>query len=226
MSAWESLTSDPFILDAIKHYHIEFESEVPYQAQTPRHIYSSLSDKEVIDGEISKLLLKGVIERKCRTGNGIVSNVFVRPKKDGTYRMILNLRSLNEFVNYQHFKTDNILSALKLMRPKCFMTSVDLKDAYYSVPIASEDRTFLKFEWEGNYYQYTCLPNGLTCAPRLFTKILKPIYAHLHSVGHETHLCSLTLCGPCQYGAYGRFISCGIYSQCLRTKHPRHSRMF
>ena len=93
VSAWESLTSDPFILDAIKHYHIEFECEVPYQAQTPRHIYSSLSDKEVIDGEIPKLLLKGVIERTCHTGNGFVSKVFVRPKKDGTYRMILNLRS-------------------------------------------------------------------------------------------------------------------------------------
>ena len=160
VSPWESLSSDPFILDAIKHYHIEFESEVPYQAQTPRHIYSSLSDKEVIDGEISKLLLKGVIEKTCHTGNGFVSNVFVRPKKDGTYRMILNLRSLNEFVDFQHFKMDNILTALKLMRPKCFMASVDLKDAYYSVPIASEDRTFLNFEWEGNYYQYTCLPNA------------------------------------------------------------------
>lgn len=84
VSAWESLTSDSFILDAIKHYHIEFASEVPYQAQEPRHIYSSLSDKEVIDGEISKLLLKGVIERTGHTGNGFVSNVFVRPKKDGT----------------------------------------------------------------------------------------------------------------------------------------------
>ena len=67
----------------------------------------------------------------------------MRHKKDGTYRMILNLRSLNEFVDYQHFKMDNILTALKLMRPKCFMESVDLKDAYYSVSIASEDRTFL-----------------------------------------------------------------------------------
>ena len=81
VSAWESLTSDTFILDVIKHYHIEFESEVPYQAQEPRHIYSSLSDKEVIDGETSKPLFKGVIERTCHTGNGFVSNVFVRPKK-------------------------------------------------------------------------------------------------------------------------------------------------
>ena len=182
VSAWESLTSYSFILDAIKHYHIEFE--VPYQAQEPRHIYSSLSDKEVIDGEISKLLLKGVIERTGHTGNGFASNVFVRPKKDGTYRMILNLKSLNDFVVYQHFNMDNILTALKLMRPKCFMASGDLKDAYYSVPIALEDRKFLKFEWKGDYYQYTCLPNGLACAPRLFTKILKAIYAHLHCVGH------------------------------------------
>ena len=71
VSAWGSLTSDSFILDAIKHYHIEFESEVPYQAQEPRHIYSSLSDKEVIEGEISKLLLKGVIERTGHTGTGL-----------------------------------------------------------------------------------------------------------------------------------------------------------
>ena len=71
VSAWESLTSDSFILDAIRHYHIEFESEVPYQAQEPRHIYSSLSDKEVIEGEISKLLLKGVIERTGHTGTGL-----------------------------------------------------------------------------------------------------------------------------------------------------------
>ena len=155
-----------------------------FHIKQPRHIYSSPSDKEVIDGEISKLLLKGVIERTGHTGNGFVSNVFVRPKKDGTYRMILNLKSLNDFVVYQHFKMDNILTALKLMGPKCFMASVDLKDAYYSVPIALEDRKFLKFEWKGDYYQNTCLPNGLACAPGLFTKILKPIYAHLHSVGH------------------------------------------
>ena len=89
-------------------------------------------------------------------------------------------------MDYQPFKMDNILTALKFMQPKCFMASVDLKDAYYSVPIASEDRTFLKFEWEGNYYQYTCLPNGLASAPRLFTKILEPIYADSHSVGHAS----------------------------------------
>ena len=40
--AWESLTSDPFTLDAIKHYHIEFESDAPWQVQEPRQIHSSI----------------------------------------------------------------------------------------------------------------------------------------------------------------------------------------
>ena len=79
---------------------------------------------------------------------------------------------------------DTIQTALKLMRPGCFMASVDLKDAYYSVPVAREDRKFLKFQWENSYFQFTCLPNGLACAPRLFTRLLKPVYTHIRSMGH------------------------------------------
>ena len=108
----------------------------------------------------------------------------MRPKKDGSYRLILNLKPLNEFVSYYHFKMDTIQTALKLMRPGCFMASVDLKDAYYSIPIAAEDRQLLKFEWEGNYFHFTCLPNGLASAPRLFTKVLKPVFASLRAEGH------------------------------------------
>ena len=78
----------------------------------------------------------------------------MRPKKDGSYRMILNLKPLNEFVSYYHFKMDTIHIALKLTRPGCFMASVDLKDAFYSVPVAKEDRKYLKFEWQGSYYEY------------------------------------------------------------------------
>ena len=64
------------------------------------------------------------------------------------------------------------------------MASVDLKDAYYSVPIHRSHQKFLKFARRGKVYQFTCLPNGLSCAPRCFTKILKPVYATLRRAGH------------------------------------------
>lgn len=36
----------------------------------------------------------------------------------------------------------------------------------------------------GCLYKYTCLPNGLSSTPRIFTKMLKPVYSTLHNQGY------------------------------------------
>ena len=59
------------------------------------------------------------------------------------------------------------------------MASVDLRHAYYSVRIAEEQQKFLCFRWQGKIYQFTCLPNGVSEGPRLFTKLMKPVFATL-----------------------------------------------
>ncbi|CAB3997611.1 Enzymatic poly, partial [Paramuricea clavata] len=87
-------------------------------------------------------------------------------------------------VEYHHFKMETLIDAIRLMTPNCFMASVDLKDAYYSVPIAKPHQKYLKFAWEGSLYAFTCFPNGLASCPRKFTKLLKPVYAVLRKLGH------------------------------------------
>ena len=143
----------------------------------------------IIDAESDQLVNKEVLQVTNRVPDGFISNIFIRPKKDGAFRMILNLKPLNKFVDYH---MDTFRTALKLIRPGSFMASVDLKDAYYSIPIAEEDRKLLMFQWKWKYYQFTCLPtcNGLSSAPRIFTKILKPVYARL------------TFYRPCMYGTH------------------------
>ena len=64
------------------------------------------------------------------------------------------------------------------------MASIDLKDVFYSDPIAQNCRKYLKFKWQGMLFQFTALVMGLASSPRIFTKILKPIYAHLRKLGH------------------------------------------
>ena len=66
--------------------------------------------------------------------------------------MILNLQSLNEHVVYLHFKMNTLKDAISLMKPNRFMASIDLKDAYYSVPTAHSQvhQKYLKFQWETN----------------------------------------------------------------------------
>ena len=42
-----------------------------------------------------------------------------------------------------------------------------------------KDRKYLPFEHEGQLYEFVFLPNGLSTAPRIFTKLFKPALAIL-----------------------------------------------
>ena len=184
-SAWESITSDKYILEAVKSYKIEFVDNVePCQTHIPWEIDFNAQECDIIDQEIAKLLKKGVVINSQHEDGEFISNIFLRRKKDGNYRMILNLKHFNEYVSKHHFKMESLQSAVGLMKPGCYMATVDLKDAYYSVPIDRSHQKFIKFSWKGRLFQFTCLPNGLSCAPRCFTKILKPVYATLRRAGH------------------------------------------
>ena len=180
---WRSITSDPWLLDAIQHYHIEFDS-FPVQTFVPKEIKFSPLEIIIIGLEIDKLLHKRAIEPCLHEKGEFISTIFITPKKDGSFRPVINLKSLNEFVTYHHFKMETFQSALLLVEPTCHFACIDLKDAYFSIPIATEHRKFLRFQWKGSLYQFCVLPFGLSSAPRVFTKVLKPPIATLRNLGY------------------------------------------
>ena len=65
-----------------------------------------------------------------------------------------------------------------------YMDSLDLKDAYYSIPIAKDHQKHLKFVFNNNIYYFKALPNGYGPAMRIFTKVLKIPFSHLRKLGH------------------------------------------
>jgi len=181
--AWQEITADKQILEMVQGCPIDFIS-MPKQLTSTYPLSHNPVEREIISEEVAKLLIKGVIEETTHSEGEFISRIFVRKKKDNTYRMILNLKDLNYNIEKKHFKMDTFLSAVNLVKQNCYMASVDLRDAYYTIPISIKYRKYLRFEWQGKLYQYTCLPNGLSSAPRSFTKILKPVYSSLRSKGH------------------------------------------
>ena len=113
-----------------------------------------------------------------------ISPIFSVPKSDAKIRLILNLKKLNTYLEYVHFKMENIHSILKLVTHGSWMASIDLKDAYYSVPISESSQKYLKFIYESQMYKCTCYPNGLSFCPRRFTKLMKVPLSMLHCKGH------------------------------------------
>ena len=110
------------------------------------------TEANAVDTEITKLLAKGVIINSCHEDGEFISNIFLRLKPNGTYRLIPNLKHLNEFVEYYHFKMDSIHTAVQRIKQNCFMASIDLQGAYYSVPASERYQKYLKFSSRGKLY--------------------------------------------------------------------------
>ena len=119
------------------------------------------------------MLHKRIIRETSHEFTEFISPIFIVKKPDGGTRLILNLKELKEFVKYEQFKMDGINTIINMVTRNCFMATIDLKDAYYSVVISRLFQKFLKFKWKEKLYCFTCFPNGLGSCPRKFTKLNK-----------------------------------------------------
>lgn len=133
---------------------------------------------------LEKLLTMGAIIYCEECPIQYLSPVFLTPKSDNTFRFILNLKSFNKFIRPQHFKMEDLRTATQLLSEGYFMATIDLKDAYFLIPIHPSHRAYLRFRLD-NLYEFTCLPFGLCSAPYVFTKLIKPILSILRSKGHR-----------------------------------------
>ena len=74
---------------------------------------------------------------------------------------------------------ESFQTAKDLIQEGGWMIKLDLKEAYHSVPVTPDHQRYLAFLWDGKCYVYCVLPFGLGPAPRVFTKITKPILVHI-----------------------------------------------
>ena len=175
---WNNPTSNKFVLNVVSGIRLQFTSP-RNQLCIPKAIDFCENEKFCIDKEIHTLLKKGPIRRVDLIPNQFVSNIFTRPKRSGGLRALINITILNRYLKKIHFKMKYIMTILPLIKRDMCMTSLDLKDAYFSLPIAKSSRKYLRFLWQGQLHEYQCLCIGLSLAPFYFTKIMKPIFSQL-----------------------------------------------
>ena len=129
------------------------------------------------------LVTKGAVELAPLLFPGFYSRLFVVWKTSGSWRPVIDLSTLNRFVDVSHFQMETIQSVLLSVRPGDWMSSIDLRDAYLQVPVHPESRPFLRFVSNGHVYQFKALCFGLSTAPQVFSRVMAPVSAILHSMG-------------------------------------------
>ena len=126
------------------------------------------------------MLTKQAIEPVLNTeSTGFFSHLFLVPKKNGSWRPVIDLSKLNTFVRCPTFRMESMATVATALQKGEWTTSIDLKDAYFHIPIHPRSRRFLRFSLEGDTYQFRALPFGLNTAPRVFTRLASVVAAQL-----------------------------------------------
>ena len=121
------------------------------------------------------------VPKSCRSW--FFSRYFLVPKRDDSFRPILDLRHLNKFIAYRRFRMVTLERILPLLQQGDWFVVIDLSDAYFHINIRHDHCCFLRFSLGSKCYEFSALPFGLSTAPRVFTKCMAPVAAFLRTRG-------------------------------------------
>ena len=155
-------------------YRVPFMDSPPPLARTPVSfpMYRAGSPRaQALRQEVEAMLAKGALEIARDPGPSFYSRLFLVEKATGGWRPMIDLSHLNDFVQLTSFKMKTVASVLLSVREGDFLASLDLKDAYFQIPIHGSSRKLLRFMSEGTVYQFKALCFGLSTAPQVFTRI-------------------------------------------------------
>ena len=92
-----------------------------------------------------QLTNKNAVEPVNQNSLCFYNRLFLVPKPNNRWRPILDLSTLNTFLNTESFKMDTpetIRTSLQLGK---WVTSIDFRDAYFHIPIHSQSRKYMRF---------------------------------------------------------------------------------
>ena len=133
-------------------------------APTPRSAPNPPTDeagKEVLDHEVASMITKGAIRQVTDNPDGVISPFFARPKSTpGKWRPIVSMKQVNNHIRYVKFRMVTVKDLKLWVRQGYYFTSIDLRDAYFSIPLHKTVWRVIRFVWRDLTYEFmVCLNN-------------------------------------------------------------------
>ena len=188
VSFWiETIKVPEFIVDCIREgYKIPFYT-TPEPATFANNV-SALSHGKFVSGSVSELLLTGWIVPTQKQNLAVVNSLSVAVQPSGKKRLILDLRYVMKHIYKQKIKFKDWKTAIIFFGPGSYFTKFDPKSGYHHIDICSHHQLYLGFSWSAEnqppqFYMFTVLPFGLSSAPYIFTKLIRPLIRHWRDLG-------------------------------------------
>ena len=122
--------------------------------------------------------------RRGHTLRDFESGVFCVPKSDGGFRLCTDYRELNTFSRKSKFQMEGVQQVAELIQQDDYGMLIDLKDCYLTMGLHPAQRKYCRFRApDGKRFQWKVVSFGTSEAPKICTKIMKPLI-YLRKKGH------------------------------------------
>ena len=138
-----------------------------------------MSRREIIEEMISDMKADGIVKPSESPYN---SPLLLVPKKDGSWRMVIDYRQLNKQTIPDRFPMPVINDVLSQLGGAKIFTSLDLLSGYWQVPLDEESKPLTAFSTHLEHLEFQVLPFGLTNAPLTFSRVMLQVLGGIKNV--------------------------------------------
>jgi hypothetical protein len=146
----------------------------PPPARGLRH--QSERDAAVLHEYVTNGELAGILQKSTSPYG---SMALVVMKKDGTPRVVIDYRALNEVTVKNKYPLPLMDELFDRVAGAQFFSTIDLRNGFHQIAIRPEDREKTAFRTRLGHYEYTVLPMGLCNAPGTFMQLMNTVFADM-----------------------------------------------
>ena len=189
---WQDLFSkDEFDVGCARstQHRVRLQDDKPFRERSRR---VPLGDLDDLREQLAELKRTRIIQE---SRSPYASPIVVVRKKNGSIRLCIDYRTLNQRTIPDQYTTPRIEDALQCLSGAKWFSVLDLRSGYHQIPMHPEDKEKTAFICPLGFFEFNRMPQGLTGAPATFQRLMEKTVGDMHLIEVLVYLDDLIVFG-------------------------------
>jgi len=137
--------------------------------------------KAVVESQVEEWIKEGIIRPSC---SDYASPIVIVPKKDGSFRVCVDYRRLNNKIIKDCYPLPLIEDQLDKLQETRIFSTLDLNNGFFHVAMDEESIKYTYFITPEAQYEFMKTPFGLCIAPPVFQHFINHVFKGIMRMGY------------------------------------------